>query len=328
MKQVQRSYDTPGFAEFYEHLLHSLPPEYEPGRDLDVYWPLLEQTLQGAAGVADVCTGVAAGVAVLDLCTGSGRVLLGLLQRLASSAAAQAASAGGLQLRLAGVDSSEEMLAAARGQLAAARAPPPPWCRVEWHRADVAALGAPQLAALQLAGACRLVLISAGSFHHLLSAADQLACLRGVAAALSPAGPSWAVLNIFDPGHLQASPGEAAVLGPFRRTCVRQEAEAQPDGGRVWRQRFQLERYASPAAAAAGDAQQLSWRRQEEWALREVAPHQLRQLAAQAGLAVVRQQARWGDTCGAGAAPPCADADARIFVLGLQPRSQQPQVTP
>lgn len=304
------SYSLPGFPEFYEHLLSSLPPEYEPGLDIScVCLPLLKAALPSKAASAPDAD-ASQPTTVLDLCTGSGRVLLGLLKQLADHSGAQVP-----HLRLVGIDSSEEMLAAACAAAAAARIPPR--CDVSWHCADAAGLPAPELARLRLQGACRLIVCAAGSFHHLLSADAQLACMRSIAAALAPAGPAYAVLNIFCPEHLQAVPDETAVLGPFRRTCVQQQAEQATDGGRVWRQRFELERFASGTSAAANDAGQRLWQRQEQWALREVSPADLRRLAAAAGLQVVRQQALWADGWGDGTAARCADSDARIFTLSL-----------
>lgn len=67
----------------------------------------------------------------------------------------------------------------------------------------------------------------------------------------------------------------------------------------------------------------------EQWALREVSPEQLRTVAAAAGLCLVQQQARWGG-CGCGGRggsedgcgeDGCSDEDARVFVLALDPSS-------
>jgi SAM-dependent methyltransferase len=303
------SYSTSGFAGFYERFVASLPPEFEVGQDVcRVYAPLLEEAVRLAAARDGVLP-----LVVLDLFTGSGRVALGLLQHLRHSEQLRAAVSS---VRLVGLDSSEEMLAAAR---AAAVAAPASW-ELAWRCADAGRLSRALLAEAGVLGACRLVVCSAGSFHHLLTAAQQIACLRGVAAALAPSGPAYAVLNIFHPDHLQASPGEAAVVGPYRRTCVEQRREQQADGGVVWRQRFELELYADDPAAAAADPRHLLWRRSEAWALREVSAEEVRRLVQRAGLRIVRQQRRWADGwsgCGDNA-PSCDDDEARIFVLSLR----------
>lgn len=76
------------------------------------------------------------------------------------------------------------------------------------------------------------------------------------------------------------------------------------------------------------------WQREEEWALREVAPGEFRQLAAAAGLQVVQQQARWaagwaaasndnnGSSSSSSGDALCPDDAARIFVLRLAARPQ------
>ncbi|KAL4430843.1 hypothetical protein ABPG75_006099 [Micractinium tetrahymenae] len=355
---ARESYKTAGFAEFYDAMIEALPPEFEAGRDVQhVYWPLLTELAAAAAkgGSASPASGSAAAggrrpanTVVLDLCCGSGRVALAL----AAKWAAWGGRPAGAALVMAGVDSSEEMLAAARAkQVAQAGADGSTGkdgatASIGWRCAHMAALGAnPALAALRRQ--CSLAVVSAGSFHHLLTSADQAACLRGLAACLQPApAPAFVVLNIFNPAHLQAAPGEPVVVGPFRRTCLSQAREAAPDGGAVWRQRFLLERYASGAAAAgaagaaaaeegndsgarssggsdSGASEAPLWQREEEWALREVRPAELERLAAEAGLQVVWRQARWSDgwpgmsSIGQGGACGCRLEDARIFVLRL-----------
>lgn len=320
-------------------MVESLPPEFEAGRDVhDVYWPLLTELVAAAGG----SPGPSA-TTVLDLCCGSGRVALGL----AGKWAAWDGRPAGAALALTGVDSSEEMLAAARAKQAAqAGSPGPGSCSssggssgnseagaasISWRCADMAALDSASALA-PLRGRCSLAVVSAGSFHHLLTAADQGACLRGLAACLQqPPAPAYVVLNIFCPSHLQAAPGGALVAGAFRRTCLSQSREQAADGGSVWRQRFALERYASAAAAAAaagGSSEGVRseaplWRRDEEWALREVSPAELEQRAGAAGLRVVRRQAHWSDGWpGAdggsqGSDSGCSLEDARIFVLRL-----------
>lgn len=338
---MKASYKTAGFAEFYDLMVESLPPEFEAGRDVrDVYWPLLTELATGAHNLEGASPGT---TTVLDLCCGSGRVAL----QLAEAWAAWDSRPAGATLALAGVDSSDVMLAAARAKQAveagrttradhdgcsgsAAEA------SISWHLGDMAAIGAaPSLAHLH--GRCSLALLSAGSFHHLLTSADQAACLRGLAACLQQApAPAYAVLNIFDPTHLQAASGEATVVGPFRRTCLAQEREEAADGGTVWRQRFALERFASEAETAVAQRAPGSgssncrsggtcgapvWRREEKWCLREVAPAELQQLAEQAGLQVVRRQARWSDGWPGAhgidkvGSAGCSLEDARIFVM-------------
>lgn len=284
---MQDSYHTPGFAEFYDLMGASLPPEFEAGTDVgSIYWPMLAQLAAGSNGRGNgagsgaggcnnegsTCSTIATGgggsssggtssssaqrsvgctghnpagastsgagaanaaskdsITVLDVCCGSGRVALDLAAWWASWPARPAST----HLQLVGVDSSQEMLAAAQGKAEKLHAAGSTTgsggssslggsgsnsFSVAWDRADAAALLQEPALAAALRGRCSLVVLSAGSFHHMTTAASQAACLRGLAACLRPpsAGPAYAVVNIFGQADLQAMPGAAAVVGPFR----------------------------------------------------------------------------------------------------------------
>ena len=231
------SYHSAGFAEVYAELVASLPTEFEAGADAELLAQLVEERLGAAAGP----------VRVLDACCGSGRIALDLRRRCGPAAVAAAARHGQHPaLDLLGVDNSQEMLGAAQRATAGADAAEadaggaPAPCRARWVLADVAALGGlPELAPWR--GACDLAVVAAGSFHHLVSEAAQLGCLRGLAAMLAPGG--LAVLDLLPPSALRADVGTPVQLGAFRRTCLLEQREAQPDGGVVWRQKFWLERW-------------------------------------------------------------------------------------
>lgn len=92
------SYSLPGFAGFYDAMVAHLPPEYEAGADVGLFWSLLLPTLEATGAVS-----------VLDLCTGTGRVVAGIAGRLA------AAGRPGWALRCVGLDSSGEMLKVSDG---------------------------------------------------------------------------------------------------------------------------------------------------------------------------------------------------------------------
>ncbi|KAI7839045.1 hypothetical protein COHA_007187 [Chlorella ohadii] len=316
----------PGFAQFYDAMVAQLPPEYEAGADVErVCWPLLQELAAAAtpagsspaggstqhdsiAGQAPGSSNSAAQLSVLDMCTGSGRVALALAARWA----AWTGASPGTRLSIVGVDHSSEMLAAA--QAAAAERSTHSSVQLSWQLGDMAAPQPPVPP-----GTCSLAILTAGSFHHLLTSADQAAALRSLAACLrQPPAPSFLVLNLLDPGHLAAHAGQELLAGPYRRMCLAAAREAAPDGGMIWRHRFRLQRYASEVAAAAVEAAGLLWEREEGWALREVAPEDLERLAAAAGLQLVRRRARWSDGWG-GAAPACAVADGRVFVFAPGP---------
>lgn len=217
----------------------SLPSEFEAGRDVELLAELVGERLADATGP----------VRVLDACCGSGRVALGLLRRCGPTAAAAAARHSARPaLDILGVDNSQEMLGAARRAAAAAEAEAAVGGgatnggapgRATWVLADVAALGeAPEVAAWR--GTCDLSVVAAGSFHHMISEADQLSCLRGLAGMLRPGG--LAILDLLPPSALRADVGTPVQLGAFRRTCLLEQREVQADGGVVWRQKFWLER--------------------------------------------------------------------------------------
>jgi SAM-dependent methyltransferase len=107
---------------------------------------------------------------VLEVMCGSGRLLLPLAQ------------AG---LRLAGVDISGSMLALARERLQAAGVLE----RVELLEADVRSQ-VPQ-------GPFGLAIVAVNSFMHLATAADQLAALERIYAALAPGG--LLAIDLFNP---------------------------------------------------------------------------------------------------------------------------------
>ena len=211
--QTADSYSTPGFSEFYDAMVAALPPQFEAGTDVErVLWPLLAElaaaehaaptrgTCPEGGATACRCHGT---TTVLDLCTGSGRVALALAHHWQRWQQRPSAA----RLCILGVDSSREMLAAARAKAAAAAAGAAQTAgggaeaaaagaavSLAWHCADMAALeAAPALAALP--GSCSLAVVSAGSFHHLATRADQEACLRGLAAFLRrPPALGYAVI--------------------------------------------------------------------------------------------------------------------------------------
>jgi SAM-dependent methyltransferase len=140
---------------------------------------------------------------VLEAMCGSGRLLLPL------------ARAG---LRLSGIDSSALMLALARERLAANDL----LDRVVLHEGDVGA-GLP-------AGPFDLAVVALNSFMHLLSSADQLAALKHLHAALTPAG--LLALDLFNPA--------ARSLDRLDGELVLDRTFAMPDGAQV--QKFVVQR--------------------------------------------------------------------------------------
>lgn len=302
---VTESYSLDCFPDFYDAMVATLPPEYEPGEDVALYYSLLEVALRANGGRARV----------LDLCTGTGRVVEGLVQRLhraptCSTSTGTPPSPAGVEF--VGVDLSVPMLDAAAAKLPAASLPAGTTCR--WLPGDMARLPP----AAELGGPFDLVILSAGSFHHLLTRDEQRACLAGVRRLLAPSPTARAVVNLLPSPHLRGPPGSVTLAGPFRRECLAEQCEACPDSGTIWRQTFLLSRLlpqqqGQPSAAAPGEAavEAPLWQQQEGWALREVEPEEVLGLLRECGLAVVEQRASFGE------GGPWVDAAApgRVFVL-------------
>ena len=137
-----------------------------------------------------------AGGRVLEAMCGSGRLLLPLARDGA---------------RVVGVDSSAAMLALARERIAAAKLAG----RVTLHESDVR-LGLP-------AGRFGLAIVALNSFMHLTSAADQLAALGHLHAALAPGG--LLALDVFNP--------HARSLADLDGAVVLDRTFTLPDGARV-----------------------------------------------------------------------------------------------
>lgn len=137
-----------------------------------------------------------AGGRVLEVMCGSGRLLVPL------------ARAG---LRLAGVDISGAMLALARERLQAAGVLE----RVELLEADIR-VRAPQ-------GPFGLAIVAVNSFMHLAGAADQLAALERVHAALAPGG--LLAIDLFNP--------DPRTLAEQNGALILDKAFTLPDGARV-----------------------------------------------------------------------------------------------
>ncbi len=111
-----------------------------------------------------------------------------------------------------GVDHSQEMLAAAQKKaeirLAPSRIPADPAVSVTWTHGDLASLDIPRLH-----GACDLVTVSAGSFHHLTSRERQVKALEAIRRHLAEGPWSRAVVDIFSGAELvEASPSALEVM--------------------------------------------------------------------------------------------------------------------
>eukprot|EP00884_Botryococcus_braunii_P022542 jgi/Botrbrau1/8972/Bobra.0148s0080.2 len=119
---------------------------------------------------------------------------------------------------------------------------PVPTLEIHWREADLATFDIPDLR-----GLCNLIVISAGSFHHLVKQADQVGCLNGIRKHLrgwqadaEGGGPGLAVVDIFDSQELLQESPAALEVGPFRREELRREIAVCEDGGQLVHSFFRL----------------------------------------------------------------------------------------
>lgn len=278
------AYSTALFATFYDAMVASLPPEFEVSESLEFYSNLALE----CGALSD-----AAGVKILDLCTGTGSVP----RRVAE------VWAGG-SLQIIGVDKSGEMLEAAKRDWVAVQN-----VEVEW---TLGALGQP--GALGGIDGVDLALISAGSFHHLTTRAEQLVAMAQVKESLKPGG--LLVLNLFavDEILFEASSGDHAgadvwhLKDGFWKQTVDKVVDTLKDGGVIGTETFKLGR----------------WKWEEEmvcaWTLRAVWWEDIRDLCEEVGgLAIQQEFSTFRDALdGRSAGVQETGESGRIFVIRRQ----------
>jgi SAM-dependent methyltransferase len=159
----------------------------------------------GSGRVVDffVEAAIEAGSPVLELCCGSGSVLI------------PTARAG---ITIVGIDSSLQMLALCRRRLSA---------EPETVRSRVPAVLHGDMRNFDIDGAFTLVTIPTRPFQHLLTTEDQLACLECIRRHLVAEGRL--VFDVFNPSL------EALANGPFDEESDVVDAFTMPDGRRVLR---------------------------------------------------------------------------------------------
>ena len=160
-----------GMGDDYNSIAYYYDLEYQRfGFDLDFY---RESARRAGANAR-----------VLELACGAGRLLLPLAQ------------AG---FDVTGVDLSEEMLKIARQKLA--QAGPSLAGRVQLHQGDMRRLD-------EVLGDAQFdfVFVAINSFQHLLTQADQLACLRSARRHLAPAGVF--VVDVMNPEEKEHYPAD------------------------------------------------------------------------------------------------------------------------
>lgn len=157
------SYDDPGFPDFYDALLNFFTGGKQDAIDPELK-SLVDKTLRSSTA-SQVC--------FLDLATGTGKVILSLLHLLRLEPLKDK------QVLIVGTDMSSEMLDAAR--LKFARVEVPSNVKIELIQAPLQ-FPLPE----HLNDSVDLAYCAAGTWTHLLTREEQLACLNSIKSVLKP----------------------------------------------------------------------------------------------------------------------------------------------
>ena len=294
---VEDAYQQEKFAEYYDVMVDALPEGFEVGVDCEA-----------AAMRATAMAVQDRPLRILDLCTGTGRVALGLLQRLRET----------VQLQVVGVDSSRAMLLRAETK------------RDECGFADggvLQLLEGRMQSLLQVVPrngrAFDMILLFAGSFHHLLSTEEQVSTLRSLRSLLSTAEARVFVdlfgEDEFEPletwGGVGSTGGCAPNRGYLHQHIQRrlERAGEASDSVIIAHDVFELSKFHSD------EPTEMLWTVQQGWSLRQVRKAHFRQLVASCELRVVDEYASYADVLkGRPSAQTSREQDKRaIFELAL-----------
>ncbi|KAJ3078134.1 hypothetical protein HK102_004715 [Quaeritorhiza haematococci] len=339
------SYDLPSFASFYDPWLTSMfGQKTHTAASPDVTYIFKKAVLPALNKVRTSPHGVASTepFTILDLGTGTGRVVLGLIDALKESHA-DLLMTPIPSFRFVGLDHSEGMLAIARSKWAAKNnspaSHPKPALNIsaEFHPGDLTSFTtttttSPSITPLH--NACDVVILSAGTIHHLLTSSDIRAFLSQVRSALKPEG-GVAVFNIFPPSTFDAKAG----LHPPTRVETNQAPDninttediSTVDGGSteggatyMYERKHVSRSYADVDEAVVHDQfelqvkkigngggngeEEIVWKGTEGWKLRRILRDELVKLIEEAGLRVLRED---GDWSGEG----LEESGGRVFVV-------------
>lgn len=249
------AYSQECFSEFYDHMVAHLPAEFEVGADVNYYLQILEPLLSGNPAPPVI--------RFLDLCTGTGRVISGFFDKLPKR------SVGQPVIKIVGVDHSEAMLRAARNQV---KIPSDQSVELRWHQASLS-----QLHVGDFIGQTHLVVISAGSFHHLITDEDRRSTLLAIKDHLIPNGGGFLVLDLF-PDEVVTGPfeiGQEEQIGTdFVKKPVKRVTEESSNGEFVATDSFEISKLGKPVGTMS-------------WSLRTVEHSRFRELVEECGLVVV-----------------------------------------
>lgn len=266
------SYDLEEFPDFYDSLVAVLTSGDDNARD-ELHRPLIERVL-AANPEGQLC--------LVDLATGTGAVLASWMRLLGSLAPQR-------QALLVGTDISHAMLEAARGKLS----PHPAYITLEL-------IPAPMQFPLpdHLSNKSDLIYCAVGSFAHLVTGQEQIACLKSVKEALKPVTgiAAFEIMSLPDVGLRFPAEERKVVVPPIWQGIF--EAPSTKSQGMTWKRRLirqQLQEVGEAGKKAflvaydfntwlSDDLGNVHKKLHDGWTLRYCSPGEFASLVAHAGL--------------------------------------------
>ncbi|CEM01804.1 unnamed protein product [Vitrella brassicaformis CCMP3155] len=266
------AYDDPLFSRCYDRMVAALPKSLEVGKDVQLAATLLPE----------------GGARILDVAAGSGRVAFGLASHFPNRP---------LEINL--LDASQEMLSRAREQ-----EPPHTACRFSYMHGDMSDLGK------ILADAPRfdLIILTAGSIHHLLEEGERKGLFEGLAQLVEPQRGRLLLTRLADEEIICAEEtADATVqLAPgVTKRILRQEKQECSNGDAVVHTEFEV--------SEQGEEEQGS---RVSWTLRTIRPEDLAAAATAHGLLLVRRASGF-ESAMSGNTLDVPDRDSTVFVFSI-----------
>jgi len=201
---------------------------------------------------------------------------------------------------LQGVDHAEEMLISAKAKIAAKLQKEARFKEalnsgrllIEW---TVGELEKPDLAVKS--ESADIVIVSAGSFHHVLTAKDQQQCMTGLKKMMRPCSSSRLIVSLLADGDIVVPPGsplqDAVLVGPFMKEHLGQtHSEAKDsviphkEGQKVSSALIAVDNFRLKKSKGDGTDKEapLDWETSLTWSMRTVSQEEFSVLMAANGL--------------------------------------------
>lgn len=160
---------------------------------------------------------------------------------------------------------------------------------------------------------CDMVLISAGSFHHLTTRSEQLHTLQNIRALLKPTAESLAIVSLLKPeDNLGSDDEHAMIVGPYERTLLQRSVVHMCESAAPGRPTFDSDVVTATYECKNSVTGRLD---RQTWSQRTVLPDDFRALCVAAGLNITSQFATF-----ASAIKGIEDKDQpRIYFLSRSP---------